>query len=100
MQKEKIMNRTITIEDRYYIIAPMRFGQSRDIFSPGIDPFDSNCAMVAACLNNADDGKREPSDIEALPYPDGNALVFACLDLCGLRPGASGEAPAAPKTEP
>jgi hypothetical protein len=56
--------------------------------------------MVAACLNNADDGKREPSDIEALPYPDGNALVFACLDLCGLRPGASGEAPAAPKTEP
>jgi len=54
--------------------------------------------MVAMCLNNADGGTRTAADIEALEYRDGNALVFACLDLNGLRPAAAGEAEAAQKT--
>ena len=78
----------------------MTFGQGRKVFSPGADAFSSNCEMVAMCLNNADEGTRTAVDVEALPYTDGNALVFACLDLNGLRPAAAGEAEAAQKTEP
>ena len=89
------MNRTITIEDRDYSIAPMRFGQSRDIFSPGIDPFDSNCRMVAACLNNADGGARTIEDVQNLPYTDGNALVTACIEMNGLKLSSAKEDAAA-----
>jgi len=90
------MNRTIELEGRRYIIAPMTFGQGRQIFKPDGDAFESNCTMVAACLNNADGGTRTAADIEALPYSDGSTLMNACLDLNGLR--ATGEAEAAQTT--
>ena len=79
------MNRTVTIEDRTYQIAPMKFGQGRVIFTADADPFEANCAMVATCLNNADGGMRTGADVQALPYPDGTALVLACMELNGLK---------------
>ena len=90
----------VNVGDREYRITTMSFGQGREIFKPEADVFESNCAMVAACLNNADGGTRTADDIQALPYADGNALILACLDACGLRPAAAGEAKAAQKTDP
>lgn len=102
------MNRTVTIESRSYTIAPMKFGQGRDIFRPDADAFAANCAMTAACLNNAKasiniggtgivdshDGPWTAADVQDLPYADGQALVLACMEINGLK-SAKGEAPAA-----
>ena len=88
------MTRTITVDDRTYTIAPMTFGEGREIFKPGADPFEANCEMVAACLNHTDDSTRWSAEkVQMLPYPDGQALVLACMELNGLR--AKGEAGAA-----
>jgi hypothetical protein len=92
------MTRTITVDDRTYTIAPMTFGEGREIFKPGADPFEANCEMVARCLNNArrnpaDDDRWSAEQVQMLPYPDGQALVLACMELNGLR--AKGEAGAA-----
>jgi hypothetical protein len=92
------MKKTVTVGDKPYELEVMTFGQGRDIFKPGVDVFESNCAMVAQCLNNADSGTRTVEDVKALPYPVGSALVFACLDLNGLRATATGEAEAAQTT--
>jgi hypothetical protein len=86
--------KTVTVNDRTYQLAPMKFGEGRQIFQPGADAFDANCAMVAAGLNNADGGTRTADDVKAMPYPDGAALVLACLEINGLK--KTGEAPAAP----
>jgi hypothetical protein len=98
------MNRTVTVEDRTYTIAPMTFGQGREIFKPDADPFEANCAMVAACLNNAHvapEPALSAADVQSLPYPDGQALVLACMELNGLRSkgeaGAAQDRPSEPK---
>jgi hypothetical protein len=102
------MNRTVKIDDRTYTIAPLKFGQAREIFSQGKDAFEANCEMVAACLNNADvaspsaaagysPSAPQPAGggagatlctgekVKDLPYPDGQALMLACLEINGLK---------------
>jgi hypothetical protein len=76
--------KTLSINNETYTLAPMTFGEGREIFRAGSDPFEANCAMVAACLNHGDGGQRSAADIKALPYPTGHALVVACLELNGL----------------
>jgi hypothetical protein len=114
------MNRTITVDDRSYTIAPMKFRQAREIFRPDAEVFGANCAMVAACLNNASVAPASgagPSaasgqapdagatfwtaeDVLDLPYLDGQTLVLACMEMNGLK-AASGEAQPQPaKTGP
>lgn len=93
------MTKEVKVGDAFYNLAPMSFGQGREIFKAGVDVFESNCRMVAACLNNADSGTRTAEDVLALPYPDGSALVFACLEINGLRPAKPGEVEAAQTTD-
>jgi len=91
-------------------VAPLRFGQAREIFSSGKDAFDANCEMVAACLNNGESSDlgaplpRSSRDklsagvavggneevwtaerVKDLPYPDGQALMLVCLEINGLK---------------
>jgi hypothetical protein len=86
------MDRTVKIDDRTYTVAPLRFGQAREIFSSGKDAFDANCEMVAACLNNGESSDLGGKDadwtadkVKDLPYPDGQALMLACLEINGLK---------------
>ncbi|MGA3211995.1 MAG: hypothetical protein ABSD20_11875 [Terriglobales bacterium] len=102
------MTKTLTINGRTFTLAPMTFGEGREIFTPGADPFEANCQMVAVCLNRgmatggtATGGTAAPGSavhtvdtVKDLEFPVAQALVMACLEINGLRETAPGEASA------
>ena len=90
------MTKTITVNGRTFTIAPMTFGEGRDIFKPGADPFEANCQMAAACLTHGGQAGTAwtVDSVKQLPFPVGQALVLACLEINGLRETTTGEASA------
>ena len=83
-------NQTIVIEQSTYVIAPLKFGEGRELFSTESKLADLNGPLLRMSLNNADGGTRTDADIDALPYPHAMQLIPACLEINGLhRPKAA-----------
>jgi hypothetical protein len=83
-------NKTIPIEDKNYNIAPLTFGQGKELFA-GADPkADINTPLLRYSLNNAGTTYAD-ADIDAIPYPHAMQLIPACLEINGLRRPKQGE---------
>ncbi len=76
--------KTVPIEETNYNIAPLTFGQSKEIFKPEVDAHTTNTSLLRYSLNNAGGLQLSDDDINALPYPDARQLLRECLELNGL----------------
>jgi hypothetical protein len=78
-------NKNIVIGETTYTIAPLTFGQAKEIFKPDVDIDTTNTLLLRYCLNNSGSTPITDDEVNLLPYPDARQLMRECLELNGLR---------------
>jgi hypothetical protein len=84
-------NKTITIDNITYILAPLTFGQGKAIFRAENKAADINTPLLCASLNNVDQGERTDAYIDAIPYSHAMQLLPEILELNGLKKPGEGK---------
>jgi hypothetical protein len=84
-------NKTIEIDETTYIIAPLNFGQGKELFHSNGEQKEINTPLLRYSLNNVDGGTRTDDDIDGLPYVHAMQLILECLEINGLRKPKPGE---------